>query len=127
MADHWPDEQPRRALKNKRRILLRPLPFGACFASRVLSFPLPLYALKLGGGVDHLLHCGKVAGGAFNIVFRPLTGALVLALFFARAPTLYNLEFGLGLSLAADSARCRPPFRNDLAHRSDLISPTIPR
>ncbi|MGY4623849.1 transposase/DNA replication protein DnaC [Bradyrhizobium sp. USDA 4486] len=27
----------------------------------------------------------------------------------------------------ADSARCRPPFRNDLAHRSDLISPTIPR
>ncbi|OMI05542.1 hypothetical protein BSN85_24960 [Bradyrhizobium brasilense] len=27
----------------------------------------------------------------------------------------------------ADSARCRPPFRNDLAHRSDLMSPTIPR
>jgi hypothetical protein len=27
----------------------------------------------------------------------------------------------------ADSARCRPPFRNDLAHRSDLISPGIPR
>ncbi|WP_456763731.1 recombinase family protein [Bradyrhizobium sp. USDA 4463] len=27
----------------------------------------------------------------------------------------------------ADSARCRPPFRNDLAHRSDLISPAIPR
>lgn len=26
----------------------------------------------------------------------------------------------------AGSARCRPPFRNDLAHRSDLISPTIP-
>jgi hypothetical protein len=30
-------------------------------------------------------------------------------------------------ALIADSARCRPPFRNDLAHRSDLISPTIPR
>ncbi|MCS3885462.1 hypothetical protein ABIF29_009470 [Bradyrhizobium elkanii] len=29
--------------------------------------------------------------------------------------------------LIADSARCRPPFRNDLAHRSDLMSPTIPR
>ena len=29
--------------------------------------------------------------------------------------------------LAADSARCRPPFRNDLAHRSDLMSPAIPR
>jgi hypothetical protein len=27
----------------------------------------------------------------------------------------------------ADSARCRPPFRNDLAHRSDLMSPTVPR
>jgi NAD(P)-dependent dehydrogenase (short-subunit alcohol dehydrogenase family) len=27
----------------------------------------------------------------------------------------------------ADSARCRPGFRNDLAHRSDLMSPTIPR
>jgi ERF superfamily len=27
----------------------------------------------------------------------------------------------------ADSARCRPPFRNDLAHRSDLMSPGIPR
>ncbi|TFW51379.1 sulfite exporter TauE/SafE family protein, partial [Bradyrhizobium sp. MOS001] len=27
----------------------------------------------------------------------------------------------------ADSARCRPPFQNDLAHRSDLMSPTIPR
>ena len=25
----------------------------------------------------------------------------------------------------ADSARCRPPFRSDLAHRSDLISPAI--
>ncbi|MET4262605.1 hypothetical protein ABIC09_007585 [Bradyrhizobium sp. S3.12.5] len=29
--------------------------------------------------------------------------------------------------VAADSARCRPPFRNDLARRSDLMSPTIPR
>jgi hypothetical protein len=27
----------------------------------------------------------------------------------------------------ADSARCRPPFRTDLAHRSDLMSLTIPR
>lgn len=27
----------------------------------------------------------------------------------------------------ADSARCRPPFRNDVAHRSDVISPAIPR
>jgi hypothetical protein len=27
----------------------------------------------------------------------------------------------------ADSARCRPPFRNDVAHRSDLISPAVPR
>ncbi|MGY3496385.1 hypothetical protein [Bradyrhizobium sp. USDA 4502] len=27
----------------------------------------------------------------------------------------------------ADSARCRPRFRNDLAHRSDLMSPAIPR
>jgi hypothetical protein len=27
----------------------------------------------------------------------------------------------------ADSARCRPRFRNDLARRSDLMSPTIPR
>src|SRR5689334_9359248 len=25
---------------------------------------------------------------------------------------------------SADSARCRPPFRNDLAHRSDLMSLT---
>src|ERR1700704_2791210 len=27
----------------------------------------------------------------------------------------------------ADSARCRPPFRNDLAHRSDLMSPGVTR
>jgi hypothetical protein len=27
---------------------------------------------------------------------------------------------------SADSARCRPPFPDDVAHRSDLISPTIP-
>src|SRR5216683_2500838 len=26
----------------------------------------------------------------------------------------------------ADSARCRPPFRNDLARHSEMISPTIP-
>ncbi|MEH2485757.1 DUF5131 family protein [Bradyrhizobium sp. AZCC 2230] len=32
-----------------------------------------------------------------------------------------------GREWSADSARCRPPFRNDLAHRSDLMSPTIPR
>jgi hypothetical protein len=33
----------------------------------------------------------------------------------------------LAQRLGADSARCRPPFRNDLAHHSDLMSPTIPR
>ena len=30
------------------------------------------------------------------------------------------------LELRADSARCRPLFRNDLAHCSDLMSPAIP-
>jgi hypothetical protein len=28
---------------------------------------------------------------------------------------------------SADAVRCRPPFPDDVAHRSDLISPTIPR
>ena len=39
-------------------------------------------------------------------------------------------DFGLyrWVSLwCADSARCRPPFRNDLAYCSDLMSPAIPR
>jgi transglutaminase-like putative cysteine protease len=26
----------------------------------------------------------------------------------------------------ADSARSRPPFRNDAAHRSEMMSPTVP-
>ena len=48
--------------------------------------------------------------------------------------TLFYLLAGLRRDVAcscfcigADSARSRPPFRNDLAHRSDLISPAIPR
>ncbi len=46
-----------------------------------------------------------------------------------RGPKVYSLHapevecIGKG----TDSARCRPPFRNDLAHRSDLMSPAIPR
>nr|WP_249805854.1 helix-turn-helix domain-containing protein [Bradyrhizobium sp. 76] len=48
----------------------------------------------------------------------------------AGHPSLARLVQGTVCKLLgqdADSARCRPPFRNDLAHRSDLMSPTIPR
>jgi len=52
----------------------------------------------------------------------------------ATGAKLYFEESGSGYPIA-DSARCRPPFRNDLAHRSDfdlahhseMISPAVPR
>jgi hypothetical protein len=38
--------------------------------------------------------------------------------------TAIDREAGLIRLTTADSARCRPPFRDDLAHQSDLKSPT---
>ena len=49
--------------------------------------------------------------------WREFGDHLVWKVIYSEAPDSYH----------ADSARCRPPFRNDLAHRSDLMSPTIPR
>ena len=53
---------------------------------------------------------------------RPRSRVAVLA------PLIHiSTHFHSNGSATADSARCRPPFRNDLAHRSDLIPPGIPR
>jgi hypothetical protein len=70
--------------------------------------------------------------GAFRGAFEPMWNHVVAAL-KSHACTK-DVKFHIAgywanllVCTPADSARSRPPFRNDLAHRSDLMSPTIPR
>lgn len=43
---------------------------------------------------------------------------------FAQTNDAFDLRKARQVLLAADSDRCRPGFRDDLAHHSDLKSPT---
>ena len=48
---------------------------------------------------------------------------------FTPAMEIPRIRVGISLRLphSADSGRSRPPFRDDGAHRSEMMAPTIPR
>jgi putative DNA methylase len=93
-------------------------------------------ALAYAQAVSIYLACALSRLASYNntICYWNMKGGSVGQIFVRQAiPMSWDfieinpLEKMSGNWLGADSARCRPRFRNDLAHRSDLMSPAIPR